>query len=82
MYVIVVYDMPVQRVTKVHKFLKKRLNWIQNSVFEGELSKAEFVKLKGDLKKLVVPPRKSEELAGSAIIFSMPYVGAMNRTII
>jgi CRISPR-associated protein Cas2 len=82
MYCLVVYDMPVYKVTKVHKFLKKRLNWIQNSVFEWELSQSEFVKMKGELKKLVVPKKWSDDEAGSAIIFSMPYMGAMERTII
>ena len=43
---------------------------------------SEFVKMKGELKKLVAPKRWSEEETGSAIIFSMPYVGAMERTII
>jgi CRISPR-associated protein Cas2 len=82
MYCIIVYDMPVHKVTRVHKFLKKRLHWIQNSVFEGELSQSEFVTLKWDLKKLIKKNSWAQELSWSVIIFSMPYVGVMKRTII
>lgn len=53
MYCLVVYDIDVKRVTKVYKFLKQYLNWIQNSVFEGELTDADFLKVKKDLKKLI-----------------------------
>jgi len=53
MYCLIVYDVEVKRVTKVYKFLKQYLNWIQNSVFEGELTDADFLKVKKDLKKLI-----------------------------
>lgn len=43
MYVILVYDMGEKRVAKMLKLCRKYLNWIQNSVFEGEISE---VKLK------------------------------------
>ena len=82
MYCIVVYDMPVYKVTKVHKFLKKRLTWIQNSVFEGEISKSEFVRMKWELKKIIMPKKSSNDEYGSVIIFSMPYIWAMERIII
>jgi len=52
MYVIIVYDVESRRTSKFHKFLKKRLTWIQNSVFEGEISDSEFVKVKDGLKKM------------------------------
>lgn len=38
MYVILVYDMEEKRVAKMLKLCRRYLNWIQNSVFEGELS--------------------------------------------
>lgn len=53
MYYIVVYDVDVERVTKVHKFLKRYLNWIQNSVFEGELGEADFVAVKKKLNEII-----------------------------
>ena len=46
MYVIVVYDCNVKRVNKVRKFLKRYLNWVQNSVFEGELTKVQYLQVK------------------------------------
>lgn len=42
MYVIIVYDINVDRVNKVKSFLRQYLYWIQNSVFEGEVSDSEF----------------------------------------
>ncbi len=38
MYVIVVYDVGIERVDSVRHILKRYLTWIQNSVFEGEIS--------------------------------------------
>ncbi len=43
MYVILVYDIGEKRVAKMLKHCRKYLNWIQNSVFEGEITE---VKLK------------------------------------
>jgi len=53
MYVIVVYDIAVERIDAVRKYLKKYLFWRQNSVFEGELTKAEFERVKSDVKDLI-----------------------------
>ncbi|PHN00790.1 CRISPR-associated endonuclease Cas2 [Flavilitoribacter nigricans] len=38
MYVVAVYDINEQRVGKMLKLCRRYLNWIQNSVFEGEIS--------------------------------------------
>lgn len=80
MYIIVVYDMPQNKTTWIHKMLKKRLNWIQNSVFEWELSESEFVKLKWEIKK-IISKLKSDWHMGSVIIFNMPYKGALERQV-
>jgi len=53
MYVIIVYDVKQKRVNKICKFLRQYLNWVQNSVFEGELSKSQFFEIKNFLKKLI-----------------------------
>lgn len=53
MYAVIVYDVGVERVSKVCKYLRTRMNWVQNSVFEGELTKAELLKLKLDLEDLI-----------------------------
>jgi len=48
-----VYDVNVKRVFKVLKTGRKYLNWIQNSVLEGEISEAGFERLKVALKKII-----------------------------
>lgn len=53
MYVLIVYDVEVKRVTKVHKFLKRHLHWVQNSVFEGELTEAQIETVKAGMKRLL-----------------------------
>ena len=53
MYVLIVYDVSVERVVKVHKCLKRFLHWRQNSVFEGELTDAQIEKVKADLNQII-----------------------------
>lgn len=53
LFVILVYDFGQKRVGKALKICRKYLHWVQNSVFEGEISKANFVKLKKELEKLL-----------------------------
>jgi len=36
-------------VQRVHKLMKKYLNWVQNSVFEGDLTEGRFEAMKIDL---------------------------------
>ena len=43
MYVILVYDFREKRVGKMLKLCRRYLNWIQNSVFEGEISEARLI---------------------------------------
>jgi len=53
MFVILVYDIGEKRVQKVLKTARKYLYWVQNSVFEGEISDANFIKLKLELSKKI-----------------------------
>lgn len=53
MYVLIVYDVSVDRVARVHKFLKGFLHWRQNSVFEGELTKSQIETVKDGLNKII-----------------------------
>jgi CRISPR-associated protein Cas2 len=55
MFVIMVYDVNVDRVTKVLKIGRKYLNHIQNSALEGELSPAQYKKLKYEVTKAIDP---------------------------
>jgi len=63
MYVILVYDIGQKRVGKMLKLCRRYLNWIQNSVFEGEISE---VKLKELIAKAEVIMDKEFD---SVIIF-------------
>lgn len=53
MFVILVYDVNVKRVNKVLKKSRQYLNWVQNSVLEGEISEANYIKLKTELGKII-----------------------------
>ncbi|MBI1923322.1 CRISPR-associated endonuclease Cas2 [Candidatus Poribacteria bacterium] len=61
MYIILVYDIEEQRVAKVCKYLRQHLTWVQNSVFEGELTRAQLAKVKrgvgiGRERQILVDP--------------------------
>lgn len=45
MYIILVYDIGEKRVGKMLKLCRQYLNWIQNSVFEGEISEVKLKEL-------------------------------------
>lgn len=45
MYVILVYDIGERRVAKMLKLCRVYLNWIQNSVFEGEITEVKLKEL-------------------------------------
>lgn len=45
MYVILVYDIGEKRVGKILRLCRKYINWVQNSVFEGELSEVKLKEL-------------------------------------
>jgi len=47
------YDVNVGRVNKVLKIGRRYLNWVQNSLLEGELTTAQLARLKADLKKAI-----------------------------
>lgn len=51
MYVILYYDFGEKRVAKALKICRKYLTHVQNSVFEGELSEANYKKLVTELRK-------------------------------
>lgn len=45
MYVILVYDVGEKRVGKILKLCRRYLHWIQNSVFEGEITEVKLKEL-------------------------------------
>jgi CRISPR-associated protein Cas2 len=54
MYVIIVYDIGEKRVNVIRKFLLRFLNWIQNSVFEGEITESKLIRIETYLCKKIV----------------------------
>lgn len=46
MYVIAMYDVGQKQCGKMLKLCRKYLNWIQNSVFEGEITEVKLMELK------------------------------------
>lgn len=52
-YIYVIYDIKEERVNKVFKICKKYLNHYQNSVFKGEISPANILKLKSEMNAVI-----------------------------
>ncbi|MEK4731097.1 CRISPR-associated endonuclease Cas2 [Paenibacillus sp. FSL L8-0641] len=52
-YVILVYDIGEKRVGKVFKICKKYLVHFQKSVFRGEITPANLIQLRAELKKVI-----------------------------
>ena len=68
MYIVLVYDVSqeengARRWSRIFKICKKYLTHIQNSVFEGELSKGQLAQLQKELKEYI------EKELDSVIIF-------------
>ncbi|MEG2869291.1 MAG: CRISPR-associated endonuclease Cas2 [Terrisporobacter sp.] len=64
MYVILVYDIKSDEggqkiLSKTFKICKRYLSHIQNSVFEGELSNSQLVKLEYEIKDIIRPSKDS-----------------------
>ncbi len=76
MYVIVVYDVGEKRVGKMLKLCRQYLCWIQNSVFEGELSEVKLKELNLKMKGIIEP---SED---SVILFTNKMGYNMNKQIL
>ncbi|WP_065220073.1 MULTISPECIES: CRISPR-associated endonuclease Cas2 [Butyricimonas] len=62
MYVILVYDVDQKRTSKMLKLCRRYLSWIQNSVFEGEVSEVQ-------LKQLTLEAKEIMEDKDSLIVF-------------
>ena len=53
MYVIAVYDVGEKRVAKMLKLCRKYLNWIQNSVFEAEITEVKLLELQYKAREIM-----------------------------
>jgi len=63
MYIILVYDVNEKRVGKMLKLCRRYVNWIQNSVFEGEITRVKLKELIHEAKEIM------DEEEDSLIIF-------------
>ncbi len=77
MFVILYYDVGEKRCGKVLKKCRKYLQWVQNSVFEGELSRSALEKLKYELKEIL-----DEKEEDSVIIYTFRTMNYSKREII
>ena len=76
MYVILVYDVGEKRVGKMLKLCRKYLHWIQNSVFEGEITEVKLKELTHAVKRIM------DEDTDSIIIFKSRDEKWLNKEII
>lgn len=76
MYVILVYDIGEKRVGRMLKLCRQYLNWIQNSVFEGDLSEAKLRELTTKMQSII---NKTED---SVILFTNKMDYNMNKMIL
>ena len=71
-----VYDFGEKRVGKMLKLCRKYLNWIQNSVFEGEITDLQLKEIESSAAKFMNPDEDS------IIIFSSRSQMYMDKRII
>ncbi|MEM3555308.1 MAG: CRISPR-associated endonuclease Cas2 [Candidatus Micrarchaeia archaeon] len=53
MYVIIAYDINVERVNRAKAFLRMYLTWVQNSLFEGEITESDYMEIKKGLSEII-----------------------------
>jgi len=76
MYVVAVYDVATKRTGKMLKLCRQYLHWVQNSVFEGELTQVQLKALIQESKVIM------DESYDSFIIFQSRQSNWMEKQII
>jgi len=76
-FVIVVYDVEVAKNREVLTFLRTRMNWIQNSVFEGDLTEAQLREVKTRLESVA-----SGESGDSIVVYELGSEKYVEKTVI
>lgn len=60
MFIIITYDVPVdKRRNRIHTILKSYGQWVQYSVFECDLTQAEYARLRNRLDRVIKPEEDS-----------------------
>jgi len=55
LYVILVYDVAQKRVQRVFKYCGRFLTWVQNSVFEGEVTQSQLARIERGISRIIEP---------------------------
>lgn len=76
MYIVLTYDVGEKRVQKVCTYLRRYLHWVQNSVFEGEITEGQYAEMTQGLQKIIKPDQDS------IYIFHWPAERLMRKTIL
>ncbi|NJC25695.1 CRISPR-associated endonuclease Cas2 [Neolewinella antarctica] len=76
MYVIAVYDVASERTGKMLRLCRQYLHWIQNSVFEGELSAVRLKELEFEAEQIM------DLSYDSLIIFTNTHVHRVEKRIV
>jgi CRISPR-associated protein Cas2 len=58
-YVVIIYDVEIERLDSVRHVLKQYLTWIQNSAFEGELTLGKLEEIHILISKIIDKERDS-----------------------
>lgn len=66
MYAIIVYDVEVERLDKIRQVLRRYLNWVQNSAFEGELTEGKLEEIRLKIKSII------DESRDSILVYTVP----------
>jgi len=62
MYMLMTYDVEAKRTNKFKKLLRRYLIHTQYSVFSGDITEAQAIKLRSSLSKLMIPGDKVVEI--------------------
>ncbi|ADE15991.1 CRISPR-associated protein Cas2 [Nitrosococcus halophilus Nc 4] len=65
MYMLITYDVDAKRTEKFKKLLRRYLNHDQYSVFSGDITEAEAIRLHRELSRLMVPGDRVTEVTAA-----------------
>jgi CRISPR-associated protein Cas2 len=74
MYVIVVYDVGIDRLDSVRHILKQYLTWIQNSAFEGEITLGKLEEMRIPILQVI------DKMKDSIVIYSVNNPSWLEKT--
>jgi CRISPR-associated protein Cas2 len=76
MYVIITYDVAVERIDRVRAMLRQYLNWVQNSVFEGELTVGVLEEVSLKLRDVI------DEQRDSVIVYTISNANWLEKKVV